>query len=81
MEQDAVIPVVVSPSIDEQVVESLSKQLALENIEEYMDAITQLKKHIISLVQNQYMSEAVATRLIGESEYGFFQQLVKISYQ
>lgn len=59
----------------------ISKKITLHNLDEYIDAVSQYKARIIMLAQQGAMSEAVAERVIAESEYSFYVQLVKVTYE
>lgn len=52
--------------------------LQLENISVYEEAIAKFRLEIVDLVQRGSMTEQVASRIISENEYSFFQQLVSI---
>ncbi len=57
-----------------------NKKIIFNNLDEYKDAITQFKNEMIALVNGKVISEQTATRIILETEYSFFQQIIEIHY-
>lgn len=56
------------------------KKIVFENIEDYKDAISQFKESMVALVNEKVMSEQTAAKIILETEYSFFQQIIAINY-
>jgi hypothetical protein len=73
--KDAVpLPVVEEPK-------GVERNIVLDNIEVYQDAIMKFKQKIAEQVKAGVMSEQVAVKIVLENEYGFFQQIVQVAYK
>jgi hypothetical protein len=72
-------------SMNAQKVESSSppkeQGIYLEGLEQYKDIVGKLRNKLADLVQEGYMTETVAIRIIDEFSYDAFKQAVKVEYR
>lgn len=60
--------------------ETLKPSIHLDGLEQYKDIVAQLREKLINVVQEGYMTEVVASRIIDEFSYTAFNQTVKVNY-
>jgi hypothetical protein len=78
MNKDNIVPTDV-PVIP--VGEQQERQITLNNMQDYNDAISKFRKQIEDAVNQGIMSQQAAAKIILDQEYGFFQQIVTIEYK
>lgn len=56
-------------------------EIHLDGLEQYKDIIGKLKEKLLPIVQEGYMSEIVANRIVDEFSFDAFKQSVKVNYR
>jgi hypothetical protein len=66
-------------SVNQEVAEMKGPSVTIENLDTYKTVVTELRTELEELIEEGYMTQPVAERVINEFMYNAFTQLVKLN--